>query len=53
MKWSLVKKAPTYNCSKVGSWLFLVEKLSISEFEDQDKLLNKKMELISKYHHFD
>ena len=49
LKWSIVKSVPSYsNISKKCS-AFLHEKLEIVNFEDQDHLLNKRSELISKF----
>ena len=51
LKWSIVKSVPSYlNISK-KCLLCLHEKLDIVNFEDQDHLLNKRSELISKCRH--
>ena len=51
LKWSVVKSVPSYlNISK-KCLLCLHEKLEIVNFEDQDHLLNKCSELISKCRH--
>ena len=50
LKWSIVKLVPPYsNISKIC--LCLHQKLKIVNFEDQDHLLNKRSELISKCRH--
>ena len=46
LKWSIVKSVPSKKCL-----LCLHEKLEIVNFEDQDYLLNKRSELISKCRH--
>ena len=51
LKWSIVKSVPSYlNISK-KCLLCLHEKLDIVNFEDQDHLLKKRSELISKCRH--
>ena len=51
LKWSIVKSAPSYSNISKKCFLCLHEKLEIVNFEDQDHLLNKRSELISKCRH--
>ena len=49
--WSIVKSVPSYSNISKKSLLHLHEKLETINFEDQDHLLNKCSELISKCRH--
>ena len=49
LKWSKVKSVPSYSNISKNCLLCLQEKLQIVNFEDQDHLLNKRSELISKF----
>ena len=49
--WSIVKSVPSYSNISKKCLLYLHEKLEIINFEDQDHLLNKRSELISKCRH--
>ena len=51
LKWSVVKFVPPYSNISKKCLLCLHEKLEIVNFEDQDHLLNKRSELISKCRH--
>ena len=51
LKWSLVKSVPSYSNIYKKCLLCLNEKLEIVNFKDQDHLLNKCSELISKCRH--
>ena len=51
LKWSKVKSVPSYSNISKNCLLCLQEKLQIVNFEDQDHLLNKRSELISKCRH--
>ena len=51
LKWSVVKSVPSYSGISKKCLSFLHEKLEIINFEDQDHLLNKRSELISKCRH--
>ena len=51
LKWSIVKSVPSYSNISKKCLLYLHEKLEIINFEDQDHLLNKRSELISKCRH--
>ena len=48
LKWSIVKSVLSYSNISKKYLLCLHEKLEIVNFEDQDHLLNKRSELISK-----
>ena len=49
--WSIVKSVPSYSNISKKCLSYLHEKLEIINFEDQDHLLNKRSELISKCRH--
>ena len=51
LKWSIVKSV--LSCSNISKKILLClhKKLEIVNFEDQDHLLNKRFELISKCKH--
>ena len=51
LKWSIIKSVPSYSNISRKCLVFLHEKLEIVNFEDQDHLLNKRSELISKDRH--
>ena len=51
LKWSVVKSVPSYSGISKKCLSFLHEKHEIINFEDQDHLLNKCSELISKCRH--
>ena len=51
LKWSIVKSVPSYSNISKKCLLFLHKKLEIANFKDQDHLLNKRSELISKCRH--
>ena len=51
LKWSIVKSVPSYSNISKKCLLCLRDKLEIANFEDQDHLLNKLSELISKCRH--
>lgn len=51
VKWSIMKRAPGYNSISKTCGLCTTEKLMICEFEDRDKLLNERSELVSKCRH--
>ena len=51
LKWSIVKYVPSYSNISKKCLLCLHEKLESVNFEDQDQLLNKRSELISKCRH--
>ena len=51
LKWSVVKFVPSYSNVSKKCLLCLHKKLEIVNFEDQDHLLNKCSELISKCRH--
>ena len=46
LKWYIVKSVPTKNCI-----LYPHEKFEILTYPNQDKLSNKRSELVSKYRH--
>ena len=49
--WSIKKTAPAYSNKSKRCLLCLQEKMAIINFPEEDKLLNKKSELISKCRH--
>ena len=51
LKWSIVKCVTSYSHILKNFLLCIQEKLEIVNFEDQDHLLNKRSELISKCRH--
>ena len=51
LKWSIVKSVPSHSDISKKCLLCLHEKLEIVNFEDQNHLLNKRSELISKCRH--
>ena len=51
LKWSIVKFVPAYSNISKKCLLCLHEKFEIVTFEDQENLLNKRSELISKCRH--
>ena len=51
LKWSIVKCETSYSHILKNFLLCIQEKLEIVNFEDQDHLLNKRSELISKCRH--
>ena len=51
LKWLIVKSVPSYSNISKKCLLCLHKKVEIVNFEDQDHLLNKGSELISKCRH--
>ena len=51
LKWSIIKSVPAYNNISKKCLLCLHEKFEILFYEDQDKLLNKRTELVAKCKH--
>ena len=51
LKWSNVKSVPVYTNITKKCFLYLPEKLEIINYLNQEELLNKRSELISKSHH--
>ena len=51
LKWSIVKSVPSYPNILKKCLLYLHKKLEVVNFEDQDHLLNKLSEMISKCRH--
>lgn len=52
IKWSILKRAPKYNKTRGTCSLCISEKLMISQFEDKNRLLNKRLELATHCLHF-
>ena len=51
IKWSIVKQTSGYNSVTNSCNLCLSEKLVICNFRDKDRLINKRMDLVSKCRH--
>ena len=51
IKWSILRRAPGYNSVSRTCGLCIAEKLAICEYEERDKLLNERSELVSKCRH--
>ena len=51
LKWSIHKRVPSYSNLSKRCLLCLHEKLEILNYPNQDQLLNKRSELISKFRH--
>ena len=51
ISWKIKKSAPTYNNNSKQCILCLEEKMAIITFPEQQKLLNKRSELMSKCRH--
>ena len=51
ISWKIVKSAPAYTNTSKRCVLCLEEKMTIITYPDQEKLLNKRSELISKCRH--
>ena len=51
ISWKIVKSAPAYTNTSKRCVLCLEEKMAIITYPDQEKLLNKRSELISKCRH--
>ena len=51
LKWSIHKRIPSYSNLSKRCILCLHEKLEILNYPNQDQLLNKRSELISKFRH--
>ena len=51
IKWSIIKSVPGYSNITKKCLLCLYEKLEIINYPNQEELLNKRSELISKCHH--
>ena len=51
LKWSIVKSVPGYSNITKKCLLCLYEKLEINNYPNQEELLNKQSELISKCRH--
>ena len=51
LKWSVVKPVPGYSKITIKCLLCIHEKLEIINYPNQEELLNKRSELISKCHH--
>ena len=51
LKWSVAKSVPRYSNISKRCLLCLHEKFEIANYPNQEELLNKRSELISKYHH--
>ena len=51
ISWKIVKSAPEYTNTSERCVLCLEEKMAIITYPDQEKLLNKRSELISKCRH--
>ena len=51
MKWYIVKSVPSYSNITKSRMLCLHEKFEILTYPNQDELLNKRFELVSKCRH--
>ena len=51
IKWSIFKKSSGYNPATKSCNLCLLEKLVICNFKDKDRLINKRLDLVSKCRH--
>ena len=51
MKWSILKKSSGYSIISKSYNLCLLEKLVICNFKEKDRLLNKRLDLVSKCRH--
>ena len=51
MKWSIIKQTSGYNSATNPCSFCLSEKLVICNSRDKDRLVNKRMDLVSKCQH--
>ena len=51
ISWKIIKSAPAYTNISKRCVLCLEEKMAIITYPDQEKLLNKRSEVVSKCHH--
>ena len=51
IKWSILKKSCGYSIISKSCNLCLLEKLVICNFKEKDRLLNKRLDLVSKCRH--
>ena len=51
IKWSIFKKSSGYNPASKSCNLCLLEKLVICNFKEKDRLINKRLDIVSKCRH--
>ena len=51
INWSILKRAPGYNCVSKTCGLCTTERLALCEYEDRENLLNGRSEMVSKCRH--
>ena len=51
IKWCVLKKSSGYSIMSKSCGLGLLEKLVICNFKEKDKLLNKRLDIVSKCRH--
>ena len=51
IKWSILKKSSGYSIISKSCNLCLLEKLVVCNFKEKDRLLNKRLDLVSKCRH--